>query len=167
MPAKMEAVDAMLELADLQPGETVVDIGSGDGRVVIAAATRYPEIRQAVGIELDPTLVALSLRRVAELNEVEPKLRLASRAHFILEDFTNVELGEVDVVVLFFLPHEDLARVLGEKLRAGTRVVTYVFQIAQWTPERSTETVPFMTSHGSSPVFLYRVPPDPLNGVAA
>lgn len=155
----MEAVSAMLDLAGLQPGETLVDIGSGDGRVVITAATKCPDLKQAVGVELDPALVALSKRRVHELQQSDPALGIASRVAFVLDDFMNVQLAHVDVVVLFFLPHREIARVLQEKLRPGTRVVTYVFQIAQWTPERTVETVPFMTERGTSSIFLYRVPP--------
>lgn len=157
----MEAVNAMLELAALQPGETLVDIGSGDGRVVLAAATKCPRLQQAVGVELDPALVALSRRRVQELSRSDPELALDARVQFVLDDFMDVELAQADVVVLFFLPHTEIARVLSEKLRPGTRVVTYVFRIAQWTPERTVETVPFMTERGMSRIFLYRVPSAP------
>ncbi|POM79171.1 Cyclopropane-fatty-acyl-phospholipid synthase [Phytophthora palmivora] len=176
VPAKLEAVRAMLEVAELQPEETLVDIGSGDGRVVIEAALKCPELKKARGIELDEALVKLSRRRIIEraLQEEQERIdspeedcrlekrdtvtTLRERVEIIHADFMEVDMRDADVVVLFFLPHEDIARSLQQKLRPDTRVVTYVFQIAQWKPEKVIPTVPFMTEKGSSSINLYRVP---------
>ncbi|OWZ23324.1 Cyclopropane-fatty-acyl-phospholipid synthase [Phytophthora megakarya] len=176
VPAKLEAVHAMLDIADLQPGETLVDIGSGDGRVVIEAAVQCPELKKARGFELDEALVKLSRRRIMERalfeeqkdEKPEQQFRqekrgatataLRERAEIIHADFMQVDMRDADVVVLFFLPHEDIARTLEQKLRPGTRVITYVFQIAQWKPEKVIRTVPFMTEKGSSSIYLYRIP---------
>ncbi|EEY61935.1 uncharacterized protein PITG_13908 [Phytophthora infestans T30-4] len=150
VPAKLEAVNAILRVASLQPGETLVDIGSGDGRVVIEAAVQCPELKKALGVELDEALVKLS--RPTSLRE---------KVEIVHADFMEIDMRNADVVVLFFLPHKDISRMLQLKLRPGTRVVTYVFQIAQWKPEKVVPTVPFMTAKGSSSIFLYRVPNTP------
>ncbi|RLN89594.1 hypothetical protein BBJ28_00008508 [Nothophytophthora sp. Chile5] len=170
----MEAVHAMLDVAELQPGETLVDVGSGDGRVVIEAAVQCPGLRKAIGVELDAALVGLSRRRVIErarqqedevsprpeqaLEQEETRTPLEQSVEIIHADFMAVDMRDADVVVLFFLPHEEIAHTLQQKLRPGTRVVTYVFQIAQWEPEQVVSTVPFMTERGSSSIYLYRVP---------
>lgn len=168
----------MLEVAGLQSGETLVDIGSGDGRVVIEAALRCPELRKARGVELDEALVGLSRRRIVDRAVKEEEnvggggpeeecgrdkssntaTTLRERVEIVHGDFMEVDMRDADVVVLFFLPHEDIARTLQQKLRAGTRVVTYVFQIAQWKPHKVVPTVPFMTEKGSSSIYLYHVP---------
>ncbi|KAG7401362.1 hypothetical protein PHYBOEH_001778 [Phytophthora boehmeriae] len=171
VPAKLEAVNAMLEVADLKHGETLVDIGSGDGRVVIEAAVQCPQLKKAVGIELDEALVGLSRRRIMEKQqeecaatpeqdqeETKERRRLQDRVEIVHADFTTADIRDADVVVLFFLPHEEIANTLQRKLRPGTRVITYVFQIKQWKPEKVVSTVPFMTERGSSSIFLYRVP---------
>lgn len=147
----MDAVQRMLQVAGLQPGQTIVDIGSGDGRVVIEAASAYPAIKMAIGIEIDSALVALSRRKIQEQN-------LQQRAVIIHQDWLSVAMGSVDVVFLFFLPHEDIARLLQQKLRPGARVITYVFQIQQWTPKQIVSTVPFMTDHGQSFIYRYDLP---------
>ncbi|KAG1697121.1 hypothetical protein DVH05_017505 [Phytophthora capsici] len=147
VPAKLQAVHAMLQVADLQSGEVLVDVGSGDGRIVIEAAVRCPDIGKAVGIELDEALVRLS--RPTALRE---------RVVIVYADFMEVDMIDADVVVMFFLPHDEIAELLQQKLRPGTRVITYVFQIAQWKPEKTIPTVPFMTEKGSSSIYLYRVP---------
>uniref|UniRef100_K3WMC4 DOT1 domain-containing protein n=1 Tax=Globisporangium ultimum (strain ATCC 200006 / CBS 805.95 / DAOM BR144) TaxID=431595 RepID=K3WMC4_GLOUD len=151
VPAKMEAVERMLQLAALRPGETLLDIGSGDGRVVMCAATLCPSLKQAIGVEIDATLVALSRRRITDK-------QLESRAVVVHDDWMNLRMNDVDVATLFFLPHRDIAAILKRKLRPGTRVITYVFQIKEWEPQRMESTVPFMTDHGESLIYLYRVP---------
>lgn len=151
MPAKIEAVAKMLELAAMQPEETLLDIGSGDGRVVISAVVAQPSLRRAVGVEIDAALVALSRRKVAEA-------QLEKQVVILHDDWLRIDMAHVDVAILFFLPHDEIAAMLQHKLRPGTRVITYVFQIREWEPERVEATVPFMTDHGESLIYLYRVP---------
>jgi tRNA A58 N-methylase Trm61 len=105
----------------------------------------------AIGIEIDAALVALSRRKIQEQS-------LQQRAAIVHQDWLSVSMGSVDVVFLFFLPHQDIARLLQQKLRPGTRVITYVFQIQQWTPKQIVATVPFMTDHGQSFIYLYDLP---------
>lgn len=145
----MEAVAKMLELAALQPGETLLDIGSGDGRVVISAAMVQPSLCRAVGVEID---AALSRRKVVEA-------QLEKQVVMLHDDWLRIDMAHVDVAILFFLPRDEIAAMLQRKLRSGTRVITYVFQIREWEPERVEATVPFMTDHGESLIYMYRVPP--------
>ena len=88
-------VSEMLRLADVSPGDIVYDLGSGDGRIVIAAARDYGA--RAVGVEIDPKLVQESERNAESAG-------VSSRVRFIQQDLFQVDMGEATVVTLFLLP---------------------------------------------------------------
>lgn len=120
-------VDGMLDLAELQPGERLIDLGSGDGRIVLAAARRGAS---ALGVELAPDLV----RRAREAARFEG---LEARASFRRDDLFVVPLRDADVVTLYLLPGVNLRlrpKLLAE-LRAGARVVSHAFDMADWAPD--------------------------------
>ncbi len=118
----------MLELAQVKKTDIVYDLGSGDGRIVIAAAQKYGA--QAVGVELDPGLVKLSRRSVE-------KLKLGDRVRIEHKDLFKVDLGQVDVVTLYLLPRLNLKLVPQlKKLKKGARVVSHAFPIPGFEPDR-------------------------------
>lgn len=122
-------VDAMLALAGVGPGDRLVDLGSGDGRVVITAASRHGV--PGLGVELDERLVALS-RQLAEQAGVQ------TLARFVAQDLFDTDLAPYSVVTLYLLPEVNLAlrpRLL--RMAPGTRVVSHDWDMADWLPDRS------------------------------
>ncbi|KAF0687961.1 Aste57867_20342 [Aphanomyces stellatus] len=148
VPAAHDAVHAMLALAAVTPNDVVLDIGCGDGRIVFAAVEAPFHARRAVGVDIDVALVA----QCRHHPRYDP-----TRVEFLLDDWIQVDMMDATVLTLFFLPHESIARLLRQKCRPGTRVVTYVFAIPEWTPVATAATVPFLNAPDHSPLFLYIV----------
>jgi SAM-dependent methyltransferase len=141
-------VAEMLELARVGPGDVVYDLGSGDGRIVIAAARRYGA--RGVGIEIDP-------ERVREAAENAEQAGVAPRVRFVEGDLFAAEIGEATVVTLYLLPEVNrrlLPRLLAE-LRPGTRIVSYRYGLGDWAPAKTVQ-----ASRGS--LHLWVVPPAPM-----
>ena len=151
-----EVVARMLELARTGPGDFVIDLGSGDGRIVIQAARTHGA--RGLGIELDADLVALA-RRNARAAGVE---RLAQ---FEAGDALRADLGRASVVTIYLLPAllDQLRARLLTQLRPGARVVTHAFGMTGWTPDRS-ERVRLGARHegqgDESRIFLFVIPAD-------
>ena len=129
VPTPPNVVDRMLEAAHLKAGETLYDLGSGDGRVLIAAAQKFGA--KAVGIEISKESVASSTKRIKDL-KLEDKVRV------IEGDLLKVDLSGADVVTLYLLTKSnDLLRPLLEKqLKPGARVVSHDYAIRGWEPTR-------------------------------
>jgi hypothetical protein len=126
VPTPHALVEKMLAMAKVTPQDYVMDLGSGDGRNIIAAAKRGA---RAVGFEYNPDMVALS-RRNAE------KEGVADRAKFVQGDMFEADISEATVLALFLLP--DNLRKLTPKfvdLRPGTRMVMNGFPIPGWDPD--------------------------------
>jgi cyclopropane fatty-acyl-phospholipid synthase-like methyltransferase len=121
--------DAMLRLAGVGSRDVVVDLGSGDGRIVILAAQKYGA--RGIGIELDPGLVDIS-RQVAQQGEVDDKVR------FIEGDLFTADLTAATVVTLSLSASVN-ARLEPKlrQLRPGTRVVSRQFRIGEWVPDQT------------------------------
>ena len=130
VPTSEALVEKMLDLAAVGPGDYVIDLGSGDGRTVIAAAKRGARAR---GIEFNPEMVALSKRRAADAG-------VSGLATFVKADLFETDLSEASVITMFLLPQINLK--LRPKLLAlkpGTRVVSNSFTMEEWEPdERAT-----------------------------
>jgi protein-L-isoaspartate O-methyltransferase len=146
----------MLELAGTQATDVVMDLGSGDGRIVIAAARRFGA--RGIGIELDRQLVEES-RRNARLAGV------AERVSFVQGDVLTADLSAASVVTLYLLPGligKLQPRLLGE-LAPGARIVAHAFGMAGWRPDRS-EVLRIAEPHpGQGPesrLYLWVVPAD-------
>lgn len=127
VPTPPEVVEGMLDMAGLQPGERLVDLGSGDGRIPMAAARRGAN---ALGVEIDGGLVARA-RAKARFAGLE------GRVHFVRDDLFTVSLREADVVTLYLLPdlNERLKPKLLSEMKAGARVVSHAFDMGDWPPE--------------------------------
>ena len=147
-------VERMLELAGTQPADVVMDLGSGDGRIVIAAARRFGA--RGIGIELDRGLVEESRRNAQHAN-------VAGRVSFVQGDVLTADLSPASVVTLYLLPG-----LIGKlqprfiyELRPGTRIVAHAFGMAGWKPDR-TETLRIAEPHpGQGPesrLYLWVVP---------
>lgn len=127
VPTPPELVDVMLnKLAKVTPSDYVIDLGSGDGRMVIAAAKIGA---QALGIEYNPEMVALSKRNAA--NE-----GVSDRASFIQADLYEYDFSKATVITMFLLPEINLKlrpRLL--ELKPGTRIVSNTFTMGEWEPD--------------------------------
>ena len=129
VPTPQAVSDAMLRLAGVGSRDVVVDLGSGDGRIVILAAQKYGA--RGIGIELDPALVDIS-RQVAQQGEVDDKVR------FIEGDLFTADLTAATVVTLWLSASVN-ARLEPKlrQLRPGTRVVSRQFRIGEWIPDQT------------------------------
>lgn len=151
-----EVVARMLQLARTGPEDFVIDLGSGDGRIVIHAAQAYGA--RALGVELDAALVALA-RRNARAAGVEPL------AQFETGDALRADLSQASVVTIYLLPFllDQLRPRLLTQLRPGARVVTHAFGMTGWAPDRS-ERVRLGARHegqgDESRIFLFVIPAD-------
>lgn len=126
VPSSDERVRMMLRMSRLQPGERVVDLGSGDGRLVISAAALGAT---AIGYEVNPFLT-LRARAIAW------KAGLAKRVDFHNETFLRAPLGDYDVIFCYLLPSL-MAKVeakLERELKPGARVVVNAFPLPSWKP---------------------------------
>ncbi|MGH9944470.1 MAG: SAM-dependent methyltransferase [Pyrinomonadaceae bacterium] len=149
VPTPSETVAEMLRLADLKPGDVLYDLGSGDGRIPIAAAKQYG-IR-AVGIDIDPVLVA-------EAGERAKQEGVADRVRFVNADMFRANLSEATVVTLYLSDRINLLlrpKLLRE-LRPGARILSHDFRMGDWQPEQTVK-VPW---HGNlyRTVYLWTVP---------
>jgi SAM-dependent methyltransferase len=130
VPTPWVILDEMLKLTEIRPDDTVYDLGSGDGRLVIAAAKRYGA--RGVGIERDGDLVVFS-RVQAELEGV------AERVTFVQGDVLTADLRGATVVTMYLLPR--LAIQLVPKLRAelptGARIVSHDYALEPWRPDKT------------------------------
>lgn len=119
-------VEAMLELAGVTDADIVYDLGSGDGRIVIAAAARGA---QGIGIEIEPELVELSIENARQAG-------VGDRTRFIQGDIFESDFADATVVMMYLYPkvNRRLRVILDEQLAPGTRVVSHRYEIGGWTP---------------------------------
>jgi len=129
VPSPHKIVERMLELADVKRTDTVYDLGSGDGRIIVTAAEKFGA--RAVGVEIDPELVQKSEARLKELS-------LENRVKVIQGSFMEVDLSPASVVTLYLLTSVNkMLRPNLENLKPGSRVVSHDFQIDGWTPTKT------------------------------
>lgn len=152
----MSVVDEMLKLADVKPSDYVVDLGSGDGRLVLVAVSRFGA-RGGFGVDLDATLVDYANRKALEDG-------VSDRAQFFVRDLFATDLSQATVVTVYLLPiaMNDLQRKLLRELAPGTRVVSHDYPFPSWRVERVVALdVPEKadyTGRRSTALYLYVVP---------
>lgn len=128
-PSPPEVVRAMLELAGVTSSDLVYDLGSGDGRIVIAAAKDFGA--RGVGIDIDP-------KRIAESNENAKRANVTDRVKFVQGDLFESDFSAATVITLFLWPHINMKlRPQLLKLKPGTRIVSYVHDMGDWKPDRT------------------------------
>ena len=147
LPTPESIVEKMLEVGQLKPGETMFDLGSGDGRFVIAAASRYKA--NAIGVELDDQLAASSKSRIAESG-------LDKLARIIHGDLLKQDYSSADLITVYLWPEANVkvAKLLAVQLKKGARVVSHDFEMGGWKPDK-TITVPDDGTGRSHTIFLY------------
>ena len=150
----MEIVERMLRMAEVGPGDSLIDLGSGDGRIVIGAAKRGA---RGLGVDLDPSLVKLA-------TENAHKAGVSDRARFEVRDIFETDLTGASVVAFYLLPDFN-AKLLPKllRLRPGTRIVSHDGGIGAWPPDEKLEMrTPEKTVGlgGLSKVELWIVPAD-------
>ncbi len=140
----IEVVDAMLGLAEVRPGDHVIDLGSGDGRILIAAARSLGA--GGLGVDIDPA-------RIRESTANARAAGVAARVSFRRQDLFETPLGEADVLTLYLTAEVNLRlrpRILTQ-MRPGTRVVSHDFDMGAWRPDQRRRV-------GAATVFLWIVP---------
>jgi len=146
VPTPQDAVDKMLELAEVKKGDTVYDLGCGDGRIVVTAAKKYGA--KGIGIDIDPERVAESKENV-RTNGVE-KLVTIKNADIFAEDFSDA-----NVVTLYLLPSLNVKLIPQlEKLKPGTRIVSYQFNMDGVKPKET------YTGNGRYTIYKWVTPLD-------
>jgi cyclopropane fatty-acyl-phospholipid synthase-like methyltransferase len=143
-PARV--VDRMLELANVKPGEMVFDLGSGDGRIVIAAVKNYKA--KAVGVEISPKLAAMANERIH-------KEGIDSEAKVIEGDLLKADLTGADVVTIYLTTplNAELRPRLEKFLKPGARVVSHDYAVPGWKPTKREEL------DNKHLIYLYEMPP--------
>ena len=142
-PSPPEVVAAMLKLAGVTKGDVVYDLGSGDGRIPIAAARLGA---RAVGVELAPELVSQAIASAQ-------KEGVSGRVRFLQRDFFETDISEATVVTLYLLPslNARLLPKLNRELKPGTRVVSQSFDLGGPKPKTTIDV-------SGRPVYLWVVP---------
>ena len=147
LPTPMEVVDAMLLLGRVQEGDVLYDLGSGDGRIPIAAAKRY-KVR-GTGIEIREDLIA-------EANANARSAGVADLVTFKQADLFTTDFSDASVVTLYLLESLNMKlrpRLLKE-LKPGTRIVSHNFSMGEWSPDKTQQV-------GDSVIYLWTVPEKP------
>lgn len=128
VPSPQEVVDKMIELAGVKKGDLVYDMGSGDGRIVIAAAKKGA---RAVGFEIDGDLVKESRENIR-------KAGLEKLAEIRQQDILTVDFSPASVVTMYLLPDVNLKLKpkLLKQLKPGSRVVSHSFDMGDWKPAK-------------------------------
>ena len=130
VPTPQVTVDEMLRLANVGPRDFVLDLGSGDGRIVITAARKFGA--RGLGVDLDFHLVIQS-------EESARQAGVESRVNFLQQDLFKTDLAQATVITMYLLP--GVTRKLRPRLLAlapGTRIVSHDFDLEDWKPDRKT-----------------------------
>ena len=130
VPTPQVVVDSMLRMAAVNENDYVIDLGSGDGIIVLTAARQFKAA--GMGVDIDPELVKLS-------NASAQKSGVASRVHFVREDVFKADLSKASVLTLYLLPGMmmNLRTKLFNELKPGTRVVSHDYHFGDWSPDDS------------------------------
>ena len=129
VPTPQDVVDKMIELGGVKKGDTVYDLGSGDGRIVITAAKKGAK---AVGFEIDGDLVKESRENIK-------KAGVQNSAEIRQQDILTVDLSAASVVTMYLLPDVNLKlrpNVLSQ-MKPGSRIVSHAFDMGDWKPDKT------------------------------
>jgi precorrin-6B methylase 2 len=146
VPTPAEVVKGMLELAKVTKNDLVIDLGCGDGGIVVAAARDFGA--RSIGIDIDP-------QRIKEAQDNVAKNKVGDRAKIVQGDLFEYDIKDANVVTLYLLPrlNEKLKPRLWKELKVGSRVVSNSFDMGDWKPDQ-TITVDART------VYLWTIKPE-------
>ncbi len=149
VPSPPEVVDRMLAFAKVGPNDVVYDLGSGDGRIVIAAAKKYGA--RGVGVDIDPERINESIANARRAG-------VDKLVTFKLQNALKTDVSEATVVTLYLLSFANiqLRPILEKQLRPGARIVSHNFGMGNWQPH---EVDSFVDSNGGTrTLYLWRMP---------
>ena len=153
VPTPQEVVERMLEIAKVGPRDYLIDLGSGDGRIVVTAARKYGT--RGFGVDVNP-------ERIRESNENARRAGVTEKVAFYQRDLFETSLGDATVITMYLLPQVNLElrpRLL--ELKPGTRLVSHDFDMGDWKPDahvRMEALEKYGGAGGSSEIFLWIVP---------
>jgi ribosomal protein L11 methylase PrmA len=129
VPTPPDVVEAMLKLAGVKQGDFVIDLGCGDGRIIVTAAKNFGA--RGKGVDFNPV-------RVKEAQENAKLAGVADQVQFLQGDFFQADIHEATVVTLYLLPDVNLALrpKLLKDLKVGTRIVSHSFDMGDWEPDK-------------------------------
>jgi cyclopropane fatty-acyl-phospholipid synthase-like methyltransferase len=132
VPTPDQVVQGMLKLADVKPGETVIDLGCGDGRIVVTAAKVFGA--KGIGYDLNP-------ERLREAKENARLAKVTDKVQFVEKNLFDADIKSANVVTLYLLPsvNEKLKPRLLKELKPGTRIVSHSFSMGDWKPVKEQE----------------------------
>src|SRR3990167_8153087 len=129
VPTPPELVEKMLRMARITPEDFVIDLGSGDGRIAIAAAKKFGA--RSMGVEYNPDMVALS-------NREAQRQGVADKVKFVKADIFETDFSQATIITMYLLPDLNLKlqpKILDQK--PGTRVVSHQFNMGEWQPDET------------------------------
>ena len=148
VPTPQNVVDRMLEVAQVGPQDYLIDLGSGDGRIVVTAARKHGA--RGFGVDLNPT-------RIAEANANARQANVTDKVQFFQSNLFETDLTPASVITMYLLPKINLdlrPRLLD--LKAGTRIVSHDFDMDDWKPDRVQK---FLSPEREHVLYLWTVPP--------
>ena len=129
VPTPNEVVEKMLQMTRITPNDYVIDLGSGDGRIAIAAAKKFGA--RSMGVEFNADMVALSTRE-AQRQGVADKVR------FVNADIFQTDISQATIITMYLLPDLNLKlRPLLLDLKPGTRIASHQFTMAEWQADET------------------------------
>lgn len=149
VPTPENVVEQMLDLVDAQPSDYVIDLGSGDGRIVIAAAKRGAT---GHGIDLDPD-------RIAEARDNATENGVDDQIMFIEGDIFKTDFSKASIITMYLLPsvNEKLRPELLDKLEPGTQIVSHSFDMGDWEPDKQ-KAVDVNGPSGAHDIYYWVIP---------
>lgn len=153
VPTPQIVVDTMLEMAKVGPNDFVIDLGSGDGRIIITAASKRGA--RGFGVDLDTVLLKLA-------NQNAQKAGVTDKVHFVEQNLFLTDLSKATVITSYLLPQMNLRlRSKVMSLKPGTRLVAHDYHFGDWDPDEQRELIvpeKKVGASGISYIFFYVVP---------
>jgi hypothetical protein len=153
VPTPQNVVERMLEIAKVGAQDYVIDLGSGDGRIVVTAAEKYGA--RGFGVDLNP-------KRISEANDNARAAHVTDRVQFYQRDLFETDLTSASVVTMYLLPRVNLElRPKLLELKPGTRIVSHDFSMGDWKPEHHEQLEArdkYGGSGGLSDIYLWIIP---------